>query len=235
MVDFNAYITPLRQAFEENAHPQKAEKMKAYMLHQFPFYGIQAPLRRDLSKAHFKKYRLKDLTELEKIVQNCFLLPEREYHYFAIELFGFYKKQWQPSSIKAIEHCLLSKSWWDSVDHMASEWLGPFFIRYPELVYIIISKWNQSDNLWLQRSSILFQKTYKENTDTPLLSHCIRNCMDSKEYFIQKAIGWALREYAKTDPEWVIKFVKKQPLAPMSKREAIRNLTKRSIDKMNKA
>lgn len=231
MVDFAQYILPLRTAFEKNADPKKAEKMKAYMLHQFPFYGIPAPLRRDLSKTHFKKYPLKDLPVLEKIITDCFLLPEREYHYFAIELFGFYKKAWLPSSVKAIEHCLLSKSWWDSVDHIASEWLGPFFIRYPELKYMIISKWNHSGNLWLQRSSIMFQKTYKENTDAPLLSNCIRNCMDSKEFFIQKAIGWALREYAKTDPEWVLKFVKKQPLAPLSKREAIRNLTKRSIGK----
>jgi 3-methyladenine DNA glycosylase AlkD len=108
------------------------------------------------------------------------------------------------SSIKLIEYCLQQKSWWDSVDGIASDWLGPYFKLFPEQIVPVTSQWNKSKNMWLQRSSIMFQKAYKKDTDTTLLSRYILNCAHSKEFFIQKAIGWALREYSKTDPEWVI-------------------------------
>ncbi|MES2328956.1 MAG: DNA alkylation repair protein [Bacteroidota bacterium] len=222
----HSYLGPIEKKFKLHSDKLKAKWMKGYLLNQFEFYGLQAPERKLLCKEHYKQYRVKDLAELESIVKECFGLPQREYQYFGIELFAFHKKLWKPSSIKTMEHCLKQKSWWDSVDGIASEWLGPYFKMFPEQVVPVTSKWNLSKNMWLQRSSIMFQKKLKKDMDTALLSKYILNCVHSKEFFIQKAIGWALREYSKTDPKWVIKFVKENKLAPLSEREALKRISR---------
>jgi 3-methyladenine DNA glycosylase AlkD len=218
------YLCPIEKKFKQHADATKAVWMKGYLLNQFEFYGLQAPVRSLLCKDHYKQYPLSDAKELEIIVKECFSLPQREFQYFAIQLFALHKKLWTVSSIKIMEYCLLQKSWWDSVDGIASDWLGPYFKMFPEQIVPITSKWNRSKNMWLQRSSIMFQKAFKKNTDTPLLSKYILHCASSKEFFIQKAIGWALREYGKTNPAWVKKFVKENQLAPLSVREALKNL-----------
>jgi 3-methyladenine DNA glycosylase AlkD len=125
-----------------------------------------------------------------------------------------------------MEYCITNRSWWDTVDFIATECLGPYFKMYPKHILRITKQWNQSTNMWLQRSSLLFQKNYKKDTDTKLLSEYILNLTSSKEFFIQKAIGWMLREYGKTDAAWVVNFVNKNELAPLSKREAIKHLLK---------
>ena len=222
----HAYILPFAKDLTLHADGEKAKWMKAYMLHQFPFFGLQTPERRRLCKEHYRQYPIKDLKELETIVKECFTLDQREFQYFGVELFSFHKKLWKPSSVKMMEYCLLHKSWWDSVDHIASEWLGPYFKMFPEQIVPVTGKWNQSTNIWLQRSSIMFQKAYKRETDTALLSKYILHSKHSKEFFIQKAIGWALREYSKTDPKWVKAFVKQNKLAPLSEREALKRLNR---------
>ena len=123
-----------------------------------------------------------------------------------------------------MEYCIVHKSWWDSVDHLAGYCLGPYFKLFPHQLPAVTDRWNESDNMWLQRSSIMFQKAYKKETDVALLKKYILHCKDSKEFFIRKAIGWALREYSKTDPDWVIKFVERHPLSPLSKREALKRI-----------
>jgi 3-methyladenine DNA glycosylase AlkD len=222
----HAYIIPIEKKFRQQANATNAAGMKAYLLNQFEFFGLKTPERRVLCKEHYKQYPVTDLRELETIVKECFGLPQREFHYLAIELFAYHKKLWIPSSIKMMEYCLLQKSWWDSVDGMATDWLGPYFKLFPEQTVPVTSKWNLSKNMWLQRSSIMFQKAYKKNTDTALVSKYILNCTDSKEFFIQKAIGWALREYSKTDPKWVMQFVKQHTLAPLSAKEALKRINR---------
>ena len=220
------YIIPIHKKFSQHSNLSNAAGMKAYLLNQFEFFGIKTPQRRALCKEHYKQYPVKDLKELEVIVKECFSYPQRELHYFGIELFAYHKKIWQPSSIKMMEYCLLQKSWWDSVDGMVSAWLGPYFKLFSEQTIAITSRWNLSKNMWLQRSSIIFQNAYKKDTNTTLLSKYILNCAGSKEFFIQKAIGWALREYSKTDPKWVSQFVKQNELAPLSKREALKRINR---------
>ncbi|MBS1655677.1 MAG: DNA alkylation repair protein, partial [Bacteroidetes bacterium] len=123
-------------------------------------------------------------------------------------------------------YCITHKSWWDSVDQMASDCTGPFFLMYPELTKEVTGKWNRSNNIWLQRSSILFQKAYRVKTDTALLTKYILYCKGSDEFFVRKAIGWALREYSKTDPGWVVKFCKQNKLHPLSHREALKRINR---------
>lgn len=217
------YFLPLQELFELEADKNEALKARAYLLNQFEHYGIKTPVRRTLCKTYFKENQLTDINELTSITKACFQHPYREFHHAGIELYAFHKKLWNKQTVKTIEFGLLHQSWWDSVDTIASDWIHPYFKLYPEQIHPVTEKWNLSSNMWLQRSSIMFQKFRKKDTDTTLLSKYIRRCSGSKEFFIQKAIGWALREYGKINPEWVIGFVANNRLAPLSKREALKN------------
>ena len=218
------YLIPISKTFKENANELYAVNAKAYLLHQFPFFGIKSPVRRALSKTHYKTYPINSLHELETIVKECWQFPEREYQYFALELIGFHQKLWTPEIISLIEYCLITKSWWETVDGICSEVLDKYFRIFPQQIKIITSRWNTSDNIWLQRCSIMFQRTFKKNTDTALLTSYILHCKNSKEFFVRKAIGWALRAYSKTNPEWVIEFVQQNELHPLSRREALKRI-----------
>jgi 3-methyladenine DNA glycosylase AlkD len=218
----NPYLKPVNKAFKQHADPAKATGAKAYMRNQFEFFGIQTPVRRQISKEIFQA-GLPEIEALPIIIRDAWAQSEREFQYFAIELAGAMKNQWLPDMIPLIEKMITQKSWWDSVDHIASWILGPYFQKYPNQIKDVTYKWNQSDNFWLQRSSIMFQKSYRSKTDTKLLTDYILHCAGSKEFFIQKAIGWALREYAKTNPDWVKKFVKTNELPVLSRREALKH------------
>lgn len=218
------YTIPIVNAFEDIADPVKATPMAAYMRNQFPFLGIKTPERRAIGRAYMKTHPLLSEKDLFRVVKELWQRPEREYQYFAQELLGFHKKVWSKNIIKLIEYCIIHKSWWDTVDSLSSEGTGPYFQKYPEEINVITSRWNTSDNIWLNRSSLLFMKSYKQKLDKKLMSDYILQLSASREFFIQKAIGWVLREYAKTDPEWVKSFVRKNKIAPLSKREALKNL-----------
>lgn len=218
------YLTPLKQAFEKASNEKEAKGMKAYMLNQFEFYGIKTPQRDVLVKAFLKTQRIQQYKELEQIVKHMWSQKEREWQYAAIDLLASHITLWRSSTINLIEYCLTHKSWWDAVDGIGSDWLPKYFSVFAEKQIPVTQKWNQSTNLWLQRSSILFQRSYKKNTNTQLLAEYIVHHQSSKEFFIQKAIGWALREYSKTNPKWVKSFVESNNLAPLSKREALKRL-----------
>jgi 3-methyladenine DNA glycosylase AlkD len=123
-----------------------------------------------------------------------------------------------------MEWMITHNSWWDSVDSTNSHVIGKFFLQFPEYIKPTTSKWNKSSNIWLQRMSILFQLMYKDKTDTILLTKYIENCALEEDFFIRKAIGWALRAYAYKNKKWVIQFVKDHPmLSNLSKREALKH------------
>lgn len=218
------YIAPVAKQFRLHADKERAAGAKAYMRNQFAFFGLPTPLRRSITSAHIKN-QLPPYDELEIIVKELYAQPQREFHYFAIELAGAMKKQWELPVIGLFEFLLVNHSWWDTVDHAASYLLGPYFIKFPQQISKITPKWNRSDNFWLVRSSIMFQKMYKQKTDTELLGKYILSQTSSKEFFIQKAIGWALREYGRTNPDWVRTFVRQNKLAPLSSREALKRIS----------
>ncbi|HYK45240.1 MAG TPA: DNA alkylation repair protein [Parafilimonas sp.] len=218
------YHIQLQQQFVLHADPARAAGAKAYLLNQFEFYGIPMAERRKVCRAFIKTNPLASINVVENVVKEAWKLPEREWQYFGIELLTHYKKQWRISTIKLIEYCITHKSWWDTVDWIADAWAGEYFTLFPEQTIAITGRWNRSDNMWLQRSSLLFQKKYKKTTDTKLLSKYIVHLSASKEFFIRKAIGWILREYAKMDPAWVKNFVQSNELSSLSKREALKHL-----------
>ena len=123
---------------------------------------------------------------------------------------------------------VITNSWWDTVDYIASELSAPYFKKFPGQIKIVTGAWNRSDSFWLQRSSLLFQKNYKAALDKDLLTAYILNLASSKEFFIQKAIGWVLREHSRFDPQWVKAFVDKHQLPSLSKREALKTISKKT-------
>jgi 3-methyladenine DNA glycosylase AlkD len=224
------YLKAIQKIFAANADATIAKGAKAYLLNQFEFYGIKTPLRRKLSKEFYKANPIKDHHELSALVKECFNEPQRELHYFAIELLGHHKKLWSIKTLPLIEWMIMHNSWWDSVDSTNTHAISRFFQRYPEHIDAYTNKWNQSENIWLIRMSILFQLTYKKKTDTALLSKYIENSQLHEDFFVRKAIGWALRAYASTDSKWVINFVKKHPdLSNLSKREALKHYKEASL------
>ena len=218
------YLKEIQKIFVANGNQLIAKGAKAYLLNQFEFYGIKTPLRRQLCKAFYKTHPIKDHTELSKLIKECFNEPQRELHYFAIELLGHHKKIWSIKTIPLIEWMITHQSWWDSVDSTNTHVISKFFLLHPEHIEACTSKWNQSNNKWLIRMSILFQLTYKTKTDTNLLSKYIENSQLHEDFFVRKAIGWALRAYAYTNKKWVIQFVKAHPLLNnLSKKEALKH------------
>ncbi len=139
-----------------------------------------------------------------------------------MELFWKYKKQIAEKDIELMEFMVVNRSWWDTVDMVAGRLMGGYFLMFPERRKEYVDKWLVSGNMWLQRSAVLFQLNYKDKTDVELLAYTINSLTGSDEFFINKAIGWALRNYSKTDPVWVAEFVSKTDLSNLSRREALR-------------
>ena len=218
------YVKEIRAIFATNKNATVAKGAKAYLLHQFEFYGIKTPIRRKLCKEFYKANPISTHKELTALIKDCFAAPQREMHYFAIELLGYHKKLWSKQTISLLEWMITHHSWWDSVDSTNSHVIGKYFLQFPEYIKPTTSKWNKSSNKWLQRMSILFQLMYKDKTDTQLLTKYIENCTLEEDFFIRKAIGWALRAYAYTNKKWVIQFVKDHPsLSNLSKRESLKH------------
>jgi len=155
-------------------------------------------------------------------------LPEREYQYVALGLLSKLEKKLPAGFILTLEDLLVTKSWWDTVDTLAAGVVGAHFQRYPQVCAEKLAEWQKSENFWLRRTCILFQLGYKKNTDFPLLCDIIRENLASKEFFINKAIGWALRQYSRVDAQAVRDFVAQTPLQPLSAREALKWLERRA-------
>ena len=151
-------------------------------------------------------------------------MPEREFQYLALDYLVALKDSLQPEDIYHLQTLILMKSWWDTVDKLAAIPVGSICLQHPEVVQNCLLPWADSDNIWLARTAILYQLKFKSSTDTEVLSSIIEKNTNSKEFFINKAIGWALREYSKTDREWVREFVNTHTLAPLSIREASKYL-----------
>ncbi|MNI03646.1 DNA alkylation repair enzyme [compost metagenome] len=192
------------------------------MRDQFSFLGIRSPERVALTKAFIKEYGTPEGDNLQAAVLELWRLPEREFHYTAMVLLEKKKKKSELSRIDLLEQLVVDNSWWDTVDFLASHLIGAQFTLFPELIPSYTQRWIESDNMWLQRTAILFQLGYKKRTDTDLLWSFIRHTADSKEFFIRKAIGWALREYSKTDEAAVRRFLDETQLSPLSVKEALK-------------
>lgn len=218
----NTYLETLTAEFKNNADLTIAAQQKDYMRGQFEYFGLKTELRRQLQKPFLVKAYLPSKEESEILVKRLWLKSEREFHYFAQELAFKYIGQQELKDIVLYEFMVSHNSWWDTVDFISTKLMGSFFKQYPEQRSFYVKKWLESNNIWLQRSALLFQLKYKSNLDTHLLSATINSLLDSNEFFINKAIGWVLREYSRTNSKWVSDFVYRTQLSNLSKREALR-------------
>ncbi len=197
--------------------------MAAYMRDQFAFFGIPTRERRALIRAALADLPRPTERELTMTAKKCWAQPQREFQYFACEYVRRNSKRCSPEFLSTIEWLVTRKSWWDTVDDLAHS-TGALVIAHPQLIHVM-DNWIEADNFWIARVALIHQLAYKERTDTArLFDYCTRRATDS-EFFIRKAIGWALRQYAWTDPVAVQCYVDATPsLSPLSRREALKNL-----------
>jgi 3-methyladenine DNA glycosylase AlkD len=219
-----AYLLPLISSFEQNANPAQAAPMKKYMRDQFEYLGIKSPQFKILMMEHIAQHGLPPVDELDSVARDLWGLPYREFQYVASSLIGRMEKKLPKGFAATFEYLITHKSWWDTLDTLAGNPIGVHFQRFPDVREKTLAKWRKSENFWLRRTCILFQLNYKGETDFDLLCEIIRENLGSKEFFINKAIGWSLRQYARTDPKAVKKFVKAAELHPLSRREAMKHL-----------
>ena len=218
------FVRTLELEFEYNANAKIAREQKAYMRDQFEFHGIKTPKRREIQKPFLVESFLPPKHELDQIVRTLWNKPHREYQFFAQELVFRYTRQFDKNDIALLEYMVTHKSWWDTVDYIAVKLISIYFERFPGQLDVYVKKWLASDNIWLQRCCLLYQLKSKDKMDTRRLEYIIQKLSGSKEFFINKAIGWTLREYGKTNPKWVKEFVANNRLAHLSRREALRLL-----------
>ncbi|WNB92863.1 DNA alkylation repair protein [Bacillus sp. NEB1478] len=220
------YTEDLWSFLHARANKEDAEPMKKYMRDQFEFFGLRSPIMKESFKEFLKENGLPSHDELGSVLKQLWNQPEREMQYAGLTLADKLKKHMTKEDISWIEHIIVTKSWWDTIDHIAKNIAGYYFMKFPEEIHPVTERWVASKNIWLMRSAILFQLGYKDKTDKELLSHIIKETKYDGDFFIRKGIGWALREYAKTDPDWVWEFVHDVELSPLSYKEAIKNIKK---------
>jgi 3-methyladenine DNA glycosylase AlkD len=218
-------IETLTMLFEEHRNAENAAPMKKYMKNLFPFLGIKKPQRSELERKFFKISGILDKPFDHEFVRQLWEKAEREYQYAALTYIEKSMEKLQRTDIALMEQLLTAKSWWDTVDTLAAKPVGAIARQDPEVIEEYISKWSTAENMWLRRTAILFQLKYKGNTNEQLLYQYILQNADSKEFFIQKAIGWALREYSKTNPLSVKDFLQKHEVSRLSYREGSKYIT----------
>ncbi len=216
----------INQILEDNQIVENQAPMAAYQKNQFKFWGIKSVRRRELTKDILKEAKLKTKESGEidwQMVNSLWQMDARENQYVAADYLNAVDNYLTVKDLEKLEILITTKSWWDSVDVLVKR-VGNIMHHDPkakELIYC----WGQSENIWLKRTAIICQLGLKKVTDLEVLSEMIEMNLASQEFFVNKAIGWALREYAKTDPDWVQQFVveHQKVLHPLSIREALKN------------
>ncbi|WP_138419668.1 DNA alkylation repair protein [Aquibacillus sediminis] len=219
----NTYLEKLMDVYSAYTDEKYAKWSENYLRNQFEFLGIRTPIRRRLTKQFIKENGLPQKRELKEFILMLWDLPEREYQKAALDILNIAKKDLSSEDTMWLSNLIVKKSWWDTVDVLSPHIMGYLFSKDPELILAFPDQWIEDDNIWLQRSAILYQLYYKDKTDEERLFEYILRRKSSDEFFVQKAIGWILREYAKTRPNNVKSFVANNNLKPLSKREALKH------------
>jgi 3-methyladenine DNA glycosylase AlkD len=217
----------LEQDMRAIADASKVVAMEKYMKNKFQFLGIAAPERKEVHKV-FRERSFTPQTESELIlwVDLLWEQPYREYQHFALMELERNSALISQEGAIFVTSLVVRRSWWDTVDMLASNILGRYYGSREEELRAVMPSWTAHDDMWMNRTAILVQLKYKTNTHVDLLEASITPHTKSDEFFHQKAIGWALREYAKTDPDWVRGFVQQNSLKPLSVREALKHISK---------
>lgn len=196
----------IKQAFEEQANKTEAIKMSSYMKDKFDFYGIPAPVRKKIYQ-HFLKEEKKSKSIDWLFLNQCYEDDNREFQYLVYDYLLAMKKYVAYEDMGMITQYIINKSWWDTIDFLCKV-IGDVGLRDNRIKNLMI-EWSVNENIWMKRTAIEHQLCLKGKTDIGLLERIILNCLGSKEFFVNKAIGWALRDYSKFNQEWVRSFIEK--------------------------
>ena len=212
-------LSDLITDFEENRNELLAESMSKYMQDKFSFLGVRGATRTEIYKKYFPDARKTKTIDWD-FVENCWNKEEREFQYVVVYYLKAMQKFLKREDISRLKYLIVTKSWWDTVDLLAKV-VGSLVIRIEGYDRIML-EWSKVSNIWLKRVAILYQLSLKEKVDKQSLERIIVNNLGDSEFFINKAIGWALRDYSKYNPEWVREFIKqnKDNMASLSIREA---------------
>ena len=204
---------------EENRNELLAESMSKYMQDKFRFLGVRGATRTEIYKKYFPDARKTKTIDWD-FVENCWNKEEREFQYVVVYYLKAMQKFLKREDISRLKYLIVTKSWWDTVDLLAKV-VGSLIIRIKGYDQIML-EWSKDSNIWLKRVAILYQLSLKEKVDKQVLERILVNNLGDSEFFINKAIGWALRDYSKYNPEWVREFIKKNKdnMANLSIREA---------------
>ncbi len=222
-------ISSIRKSLRAAGDSGKAPGMQAYMKSAMPYLGVQTPLFRKTIRPLLAAHPLATFEEWRDTVLTLWRKARyREERYAAIELAG-HRRYHEFRTLRALpmyEEMIISGAWWDYVDSIATRQLGDILRQDGDAVPAILRAWAVSDNLWKRRSAILAQLNFKRETDLELLYDCIRPSLGASEFFLRKGIGWALRQYARTNAKEVIRYVRlnEAQLSPLTKREALRRV-----------
>jgi 3-methyladenine DNA glycosylase AlkD len=215
----------LIKELKANSNREIAIPMENYMKNNFPFLGIKTENRRTIFKAVYEKHKPEIKLYYREITWQLFQEKEREIQQCAVDLIQKeIKKKYVIEDIQFIEKLIITNSWWDSVDTIAKYLVGGYLQQFPKETLKVIERFSNAENMWLNRTAIIFQLGYKEKTDFDLLKAECEKHKHSTEFFIQKAIGWALRDYSRFNPNGVKNYVESTNLKPLSQREALRLL-----------
>lgn len=212
----------LLKELQNLANADDARAMKAYMRGRFEFLGVKTPARRKAAKAFFKKHGGADIDW--RFVRQAWEHPFREMQYAALDYLETRKNLLRPGDLPQLKKLAQSKSWWDTIDFL-DRLAGGIIAGFPETRPVIL-QWSRDEDIWLRRLAIDHQLLRKDQTAQHLLEQILVNNLNQTEFFINKAIGWALRDYSKTNPEWVKNFIRQHhgKMAPLSIREASKYL-----------
>ena len=222
-------IAALRAA----ADPARAPRQQAYMKSGMPFLGVAVPQCRRIVGSVSGAHPLPDAGAWEAAILDLWRgAAYREERYAAVELLlsGRYARWLEPARVPMVEELVVTGAWWDYVDPIAARGMGAMLAAHPRPVKALLRGWARDGDIWKRRTAILAQLRAKRVTDTALLADAIRPSIGSPEFFLRKGIGWALREYSKTDPGWVTAFIESHPgLSPLSRREALKHLARKGL------
>ena len=211
--------------FEENRNELLAESMSKYMQDKFRFLGVRGTTRTEIYKKYFPDTRKTKIIDWD-FVESCWNKEEREFQYVVVYYLKAMQKFLKREDISRLKYLIVTKSWWDTVDLLAKV-IGSLVIRIEGYDQIML-EWSKDSNIWLKRVAILYQLSLKEKVDKQILERILVGNLGDSEFFINKAIGWALRDYSKFNPEWVREFIEKNKngMANLSIREASKYLDK---------
>ncbi len=224
-------IQDIRTEFAAHANPAVAEPQQAYMKSDIPYYGLKAAEVRKLMKPLLKQHTLQSAAEWERVIRTLWdTVTHREEWYAALGIarYGRYREYRSSlDSLSLYEHMIRNGAWWDVCDEIAHHLVGEVLMANRDEASAIMRSWSTDEHLWIRRCSILSQNTHKEKTDPVLLRDCILPSIDDTDFFSRKAIGWALRDYSRIDPAWVVAFVNEfeDRLSGLTKREALRHIS----------